>query len=195
MEVGKSMSSEENTDSGGFADIFIKPSVTLSKWYVAIGAWGLILAILNMMGQIHPTYRVSWGGLLTFETLADAFGNKDGAPVFVPGDGVFIAACLALLGLGLQSINENVDGGLAGFARSLVLNDTWPALVGGEDGGLMRTIGAWCLLLGFGFYIGYGAMHMAWIDLGVYSVSVTLVAFGFALNAASRAPPGDDTVM
>ncbi len=195
MGVGKSMSSEEDTDSGGFADIFIKPSITLSKWYITIGLWGLVLAFLNMTGQIHPSYRVSWGGLLTFETFADAFGSKDGAPAFVAGDGVFIATCLALLGLGLKSINENFDGGLAGFARSLVINDTWPALVGSSDGGLMRSIGAWCLLLGFGFYIGYSIMHMTWIDLGVYSVSVTLVAFGFALNAASRAPPGDDTVM
>ena len=194
MGGGKSMSSEENEESGGLAAIFISPSATLSKWYVAIGAWGLILAILNIMGQIHPTYRVSWGGLLTFEAFADAFGNKDDAPAFVAGDGVFILACLALVGLGLRSINEHTDGGLAGFARSLVLNDTWPALVGSE-GGLMRAIGAWCLLLGFGFYIGYSVMYMAWIDLGVYSVSITLVAFGFALNAASRAPPGDETVM
>ncbi|MBT5280802.1 MAG: hypothetical protein HOJ55_03200 [Euryarchaeota archaeon] len=60
---------------------------------------------------------------------------------------------------------------------------------------MMRSIGAWCLLLGFGFYIFYSAMYTAWIDPGVYSVSITLVAFGFALNAASRAPPGDETVM
>lgn len=194
MGVGKSMSSEEKVASGGLADIFIRPSVTLSKWYIAIGAWGLTLAILNMMGQIHPTYRVSWGGLLTFEALADAFGTKDNAPTLVAGDFVFIGACLALLGLGLRSIEGNVEGGLAGFARSLVLNDTWPALVGSE-GGIMRAVGAWCLLLGFGFYIGYSVMYMTWIDLGVYSVSITLVAFGFALNAASRAPPGDETVM
>ena len=194
MGVGKSMSSEEKAASGGLADIFIRPSVTLSKWYIAIGAWGLTLAILNIMGQIHPTYRVSWGGLLTFEAFADAFGTKDNAPAFVVGDLVFIGACLVLLGLGLRSINDNVEGGLAGFARSLVLNDTWPALVGAE-GGIMRAAGAWCLLLGFAFYIGYSVMYMTWIDLGVYSVSITLVAFGFALNAASRAPPGDETVM
>ena len=194
MGVGKSMSSEENAESGGLADIFIKPSVTLSKWYAAIGVWGLTLAILNSLGYIHPTYRVSWGGLLTFEAFADAFGHKDDAPAFVVGDMVFIGACLALLGLGLNSINEKVEGGVAGFAVSLVMNDTWPALVGAE-GGLMRAIGAWCLLLGFGFYIGYSVMYMTWIDLGVYSVSITLVAFGFALNAVSRAPPGDETVM
>jgi hypothetical protein len=194
MGVGKSMSSEEKAASGGLADIFIKPSVTLSKWYIAIGAWGLTLAILNSLGYIHPTYRVSWGGLLTFEAFADAFGHKEDAPVFVLGDLVFVGACLALLGLGLNSINEKVEGGVAGFAQSLFVNDTWPALVGAE-GGIMRSIGAWCLLLGFSFYIYYSILHMTWIDLGVYSVSITLVAFGFALNAVSRAPPGDETVM
>jgi hypothetical protein len=194
MGVGKSMSSEEKAASGGLADIFIKPSVTLSKWYIAIGAWGLTLAILNALGYIHPTYRVSWGGLLTFEAFADAFGHKEDAPVFVLGDLVFVGACLALLGLGLNSINEKVEGGVAGFAQSLFVNDTWPALVGAE-GGIMRSIGAWCLLLGFSFYIYYSILHMTWIDLGVYSVSITLVAFGFALNAVSRAPPGDETVM
>tara|TARA_B100000614_G_scaffold83433_1_gene74951 strand:+ start:2722 stop:3306 length:585 start_codon:yes stop_codon:yes gene_type:complete len=194
MEVGRSMSSEDEATSGGLAEIFLKPSATLSKWYIAIGTWGFVLAILNMAGQIHPTYRVSWGGLLTFEALADAFGNKDDAPLFVLGDGVFIAACLGLLFLGLQSINTSVEGGLVAFARSLILNDTWPALVF-SGGGFMRFTAAWCLLLGFAFYIGYSALYMAWIDLGVYSVSITLVAFGFALNAASRAPPGDETVM
>jgi hypothetical protein len=194
MGVGKSMSSEEKAASGGLADIFIKPSVILSKWYIAIGAWGLTLAILNALGYIHPTYRVSWGGLLTFEAFADAFGHKEDAPVFVLGDLVFVGACLALLGLGLNSINEKVEGGVAGFAQSLFVNDTWPALVGAE-GGIMRSIGAWCLLLGFSFYIYYSILHMTWIDLGVYSVSITLVAFGFALNAVSRAPPGDETVM
>jgi len=188
------MSSEENTDERGFLDLISNPSIGLSKWYIAIGAWGLVLAVLNILGQIHPSYRVSWGGLLTFELLADAFGDKDTAATFVAGDAVFMLACGLLVALGLKSINESNEGGLASFFQSMVINDTWPALVGGE-GGMMRSAGAWCLLLGFGFYIAYSAMYEAWIDLGVYSVSITLVAFGFALNAASRAPPGDDTVM
>jgi|TARA_B100001094_G_scaffold165025_1_gene159771 hypothetical protein len=191
---GGFMSSEENTEERGFLELISNPSIGLSKWYIAIGTWGLVLAVLNSLGQIHPEYRVSWGGLLTFELLADAFGDKDTATPFVAGDAVFMIACALLVSLGLRSINQMKEGGLATFLQSLVINDTWPALVGGE-GGMMRAIGAWCLLLGFGFYITYSAYYNAWIDLGVYSVSITLVAFGFALNAASRAPPGDDTVM
>ncbi|MGB1955428.1 MAG: hypothetical protein ACPHUK_07495 [Candidatus Poseidoniaceae archaeon] len=188
------MSSEEKTEAKGFFDLISNPSVGLSKWYIAIGAWGLVLAVLNILGQIHPSYRVSWGGLLTFELLADAFGDKETAATFVAGDAVFMAFCALLVGLGLKSINETNEGGVATFFQSMIINDTWPALVGSE-GGMMRAAGAWCLLLGFGFYIVYSVLYEAWIDLGVYSVSITLVAFGFALNAASRAPPGDDTVM
>ncbi|MDA8623520.1 hypothetical protein N9L38_04535 [Candidatus Poseidoniales archaeon] len=191
---GGFMSSEENTEEKGFLDLISNPSMGLSKWYIAIGAWGLVLALLNFIGEIHPTYRVSWGGLLTFELLADAFGDKDTAAAFVVGDAVFMIGCGVLVALGLKSINESNEGGVASFLQSMVINDTWPALVGGE-GGMMRAIGAWCLLLGFGFYIAFSVMNQTWIDLGVYSVSVTLVAFGFALNSASRAPPGDDTVM
>jgi len=191
---GGFMSSEENTEEKGFLELISNPSMGLSKWYIAIGAWGLVLAVLNLIGEIHPTYRVSWGGLFTFELLADAFGTKDNAATFVAGDAVFMIACAVLVGLGLRSINESKEGGVASFLESMVINDTWPALVGGE-GGMMRAIGAWCLLLGFGFYIAFSIMNQTWIDLGVYSVSITLIAFGFALDSASRAPPGDDTVM
>ena len=191
---GGFMSSEEKTEEKGFLELISNPSMGLSKWYIAIGAWGLVLSLLNLIGEIHPTYRVSWGGLLTFELLADAFGDKDTAAAFVACDAVFMIGCGVLVALGLKSINESNEGGVASFFQSMVINDTWPALVGGE-GGMMRAIGAWCLLLGFGFYIAFSVMNQTWIDLGVYSVSVTLVAFGFALDSASRAPPGDDTVM
>ena len=43
----------------------------------------------------------------------------------------------------------------------------------GSEGGIMRAVGACSLLLGFAFYIGYSVMYMTWIDLGVYSVSIT----------------------
>ena len=40
---------------------------------VFIGAWGLLLAALNMFSMAHPTQHVSWGGLLTFEATNEAF--------------------------------------------------------------------------------------------------------------------------
>ena len=42
------MSSEENAESGGMAEIFFKPSVTLSKWYIAIGTWAVSYTHLTL---------------------------------------------------------------------------------------------------------------------------------------------------
>ena len=53
---------------------------------------------------------------------------------------------------------------------------------------------AWCLLLGFGFYAYYGVTHTGWTDPGVYSVSIAMIAFGFALKASANAPEGDETL-
>ena len=54
---------------------------------VFLGVWGLVLAALNMFSMAHPTYHVSWGGLLTFEATNAAFGDaKDGFHFEVLGD-------------------------------------------------------------------------------------------------------------
>ena len=41
------------------------PSKGVSQWFIALGLWGIMLAVLNIMGLAHPTYHWSWGGLLT----------------------------------------------------------------------------------------------------------------------------------
>jgi len=72
------------------------------------------------------------------------------------------------------------------------MNETWKSLGGGDE--LQRTIAAWCLLLGLVFYFWYGILHTAWIDVGVYSVSIALVGFGFALIYSMNSPEGDSNV-
>ena len=74
---------------------------------VFLGIWGLVLAGLNMFSMAHPTYHVSWGGLLTFETTNAAFGEaKDGFHFEILGDTIFIAACVGLIALGTRVVNE-----------------------------------------------------------------------------------------
>ena len=48
--------------------------------------------------------------------------------------------------------------------------------------------------LGLAFYLYFGIAHRGWIDVGVYSVTIALMAAGFALNHASRVPPGDENI-
>lgn len=160
---------------------------------VFLGVWGLVLAALNMFSMAHPTYHVSWGGLLTFEATNAAFGEaKDGFHFEVLGDTIFIAACLGLVAFGARTVNERKS--MADWVKGLLINDTWPALNDPSLGGGQRTMAAWCLLLGLAFYLYFGISHSGWIDVGVYSVFIALMASGFALNHASRVPPGDDKI-
>ena len=160
---------------------------------VFLGVWGLVLVALNMFSMAHPTYHVSWGGLLTFEATNAAFGDaKDGFHFEVLGDTIFIAACLGLIAFGARTVNQN--GSMADWVKGLLINDTWPALNDPSLGGGQRTMAAWCLLLGLAFYLYFGISHSGWIDVGVYSVFIALMASGFALNHASRVPPGDDKI-
>jgi len=160
---------------------------------VFLGAWGLLLAVLNMFSMAHPTQHVSWGGLLTFEATNAAFGDAiDGFHYEVLGDTIFIAACLALVVFGLKAINQTND--LQAWLRGLIINDTWTALNDTSVGGGQRTTAAWCLLLGLAFYFWYGVQYIGWMDVGVYSVTIALLASGFALNHASRVPKGDENI-
>lgn len=160
---------------------------------VFIGAWGLLLAVLNMFSMAHPTQHVSWGGLLTFEATNAAFGEAiDGFHFEVLGDSIFMLACMGFIAYGGKVIGERTD--LSDWIRSLIINDTWTALNDTSVGGGQRTLAAWCLLIGLAFYFWYGIQHAGWMDVGVYSVTIALVAAGFALNHASRVPPGDENV-
>jgi len=172
---------ETSNEGRGLVQMFVDPSSVTARWFVGLGVWGLVLALLNLMGMAHPGYRISWAGVLSMGRLNEAFEAHATAPAFVASDFVFIALCGGMVALGFRTIASE-EGSVAGFFRSLVDNSTWRAL-GSADGGLAHTVGAWCLLVGFLFYVIRGAMHTNWFDPGVYAVSAVLVAFGFALRA------------
>jgi hypothetical protein len=160
---------------------------------VFLGVWGLVLAGLNMFSMATQNYHVSWGGLLTFEATNPAFGPAiEGFHFEILGDTIFIAGCVGLIAFGARVINQRNN--MADWTKGLLINDTWPALNDPSLGGGQRTMAAWCLLLGLAFYLYFGIAHQGWIDVGVYSVTIALMAAGFALNHASRAPPGDDKI-
>ena len=93
------MSNEDGNPSSGMLNILTKPSNTLANWYLWLGLLGLLLAVLNLAGIIHPSYRVSWGGMFTFEATNNAFGDKDTAPAFVVSYAIFILFCVSLINI------------------------------------------------------------------------------------------------
>ena len=152
----------EDADEQSLISVLLSPSQLLARWYLGIGAFGLLLAILNLAGQAHPTYRISWAGLLTMESTNPAFGLKSTAPAFVASDIVFILMCGGLVALALKTINSQ-EGGISGFFTSMVKNDLWISLASTEVGGWYLTGAAWCILSGIVFYTFWGISYMAWV--------------------------------
>ena len=192
MQVGKFMS-EHNDDSTSILEMLMNPNKTLANWFVSIGLLGLFLAVLNLAGCIHPNYRVSWGGVFTLEATNSAFGTLEDASAFVASDAIFMALCAGLVFLGFRTLNQQ-DDGVAGWFKSIFVNETWPALADPTVGGWSRLAGAWCLLLGVVNYLYFGLNSTGWIDPGVYSVTIALLGFGLALNYFSFAPEGDENL-
>ena len=190
MAGGRRMSETDNTGDGLF-QMIVNPSRTLSNWFIGLGALGIFLAILNLLGEIHPNYRVSWAGVLTFELTNNAFEDMSTAPSFVVSDIVFIAVCGLFAGLGLKTISGQ-EGGLGTWFKSIFVNQTWMSLADPDLGGWYKTAGAWCLLLGIINYLYFGICATGWIDPGVYSVTIGLMAFGFALIYAANAPEPEE---
>mgnify|MGYP004220335443 FL=1 len=190
MAGGRRMSEVSNTEDG-VVQMLLNPSKTMSNWFVGLGMLGIFLGILNLLGEIHPNYRVSWAGVLTFELTNKAFEDLSTAPSFVVSDIVFLAICGLFAALGFKTINAQ-DGGIGAWAKSIFVNQTWMSLADPELGGWFKTFGAWCLLLGIVNYLYFGINTTGWIDPGVYSVTIGLMAFGFALVYAANAPQPEE---
>ena len=187
------MSTENSDADATIVSMLLNPSRTMANWYAGIGIFGIFLAVLNIIGMVHPTYHLSWGGLFTFETMNAAFEPKSDGVQVVLSDFIFIGLCIALAGLGIRTFG-NDESGIAGWFKSILVNDTWPALVDPDIGGWNKLFGAWSVLLGIIFYFYYGIANTGWIDVGVYSVSIALIAFGLGLLMAANAPEGDDNL-
>jgi len=176
------MSDNGDNAQSNLGTILFNPSSTLASWYFWLGLLGLMLAVLNIMGMIHPTYRVSWGGLLTFEYTNAAFGDKDGASAFVASDAIFIVLVGGMTFLGARGLIGNGDP--AEWAKGIVTNNWYNDLLNVEAGWTL-VLGTWSMLASILFYFYWGIMHMAWIDPGVYSIAIALMATGLVLRMLS----------
>ena len=79
-----------------------------------------------------------------------------------------MALCAGLVFLGFRTLNQQ-DDGVAGWFKSIFVNETWPALADPTVGGWSRLAGAWCLLLGVVNYLYFGlnstpGNSVVWMD-------------------------------
>jgi hypothetical protein len=173
---------EKGEAEGGFINSILNPGRTISIWFFALGAWILLVGILNVLVMAHPSGKISWVGFLSAGTLGQIlFTETNGQGFHILGDGAFLTMGLVLIGIGAKGINTNFEGGMAAWLKNLFVNDYWPAMMNTEDGGWRKTISSWLLAIGIIFYFYWGFAYTGWIDPGVYSVAAALIGFGIAL--------------
>ena len=84
--------------------------------------------------------------------------------------------------------NSMLDlGGIVGWLQNLVTCDSWLSLMSMKEAGGQMTASMWCIVLGIGFYVYQSIVHWNWVDVGVYSVTASLLGFGVALMFAAKA--------
>ncbi|MDC3299802.1 hypothetical protein OAV20_01025 [Euryarchaeota archaeon] len=169
-----------------------KPSSMISIAALLLGLWVIILSIVNIIeGAYSPGYKVTWLSFLGFTEGANFAANDTG---FVIDDAVFAIFGIILIGAGdygMKKANTLVDAGnkssegaiswILGLPNSNFMNN----LIRGESA--KQTMSSWLVVIGVLFYIVWSIQNNTWVDPGVYSVMISLVAFGFALNISSKA--------
>ncbi len=170
-----------------------KPSSMISIAALLLGLWVIILSIVNLIeGAYSPGYKVTWLSFLGFTEGANFAANDTG---FVIDDAVFAIFGIILIGAGDYGMkkantlvddrgNESSEGAISwilGLPNSYFMNN----LIRGE--GAKQTMSSWLVVIGVLFYIVWSIQNNTWVDPGVYSVMISFVAFGFALNISSKA--------
>ena len=169
-----------------------KPSSMISIAALLLGLWVILLSIVNLVeGAYSPGYKVTWLSFLGITEGANFAANDTD---FIIDDAVFAIFGIILIGAGdygMKKANTLVEGGnkssegaiswILGLPNSYFMNN----LIRGE--GAKQTISSWLVVIGILFYIVWSIQNSTWVDPGVYSVMISLVAFGFALNISSKA--------
>ena len=182
----------ENGENVSFVTKVLNPNKVVSQWLFGIGLWGFSLGILNIMVLLRPEEKVVWAGFLSLGKLGGTIFTKKTTYAIV-SDSAFLLITGGAFALGALGIHKSTEGGIVAWAKSLFVNDYWRSLVNPQEFGWMMTFSAWCLVIGFIFYIYWGIVHTGWIDTGVYAVSITFIAFGFTLKLAAENKPDENT--
>ena len=161
------------------------PSRTASGAAVLLGAWVLLLTVVNLVwGAYSSGMKVLWIGFVTGDSAASNIAH-DGLEL-MPDDIVFGLIGVALLGLGAMGIGKAVEGGFSAWINQLPRGVILSSLFSPESG-VNRTMASWMIVLGVGFYLCWSAVNTTWVDPGVYAMMIVMVCFGFAMHTMADA--------
>jgi hypothetical protein len=118
--------------------------------------------------------KVAWIGFIGMG--GDAFVPYDDG--FILDDAIFAIAGLILFFTGIR--NNDVVSWIKNNKGMDILNN----LISGKNG--KEIVSSWLVVIGISFYIIWSIQNNTWVDPGVYSVMISMVAFGIALNINSK---------
>ncbi len=162
-----------------------RPSQTVSALAMVLGAWVLMLTIVNItIGAYSPGFKVMWIGFISGDSTASNVPH-DGTEV-VMDDMIFALLGVALLALGSMGMKRCFDGGVMEWLRGLSGGSMVSSLLSSENG-VRRTMASWMIVIGVMFYLSWSFINTTWVDPGVYAVMVILVSFGVGIHTLEDA--------
>lgn len=172
-QVAGSMSKDDSE----WMNALLRPSSPLSAGAIFIGLWVLFLTTVNIVsGAYSPGHKVLW-----IDFLTDGISTNTEEMGLVLDDAVFGTLGVAILAAGIVGMGKSREDGFAGWFRELPYDPIFTSLLSSKDG-FARTLASWMILAGLAFYLVWSALNTTWVDPGVYSVTIALVAFGFGLH-------------
>ncbi|DAC68796.1 MAG TPA: hypothetical protein D7I12_05300 [Candidatus Poseidoniales archaeon] len=159
-------------------DEVTKPSRFLSVVSFCIGAWLAFVSLINVaFGAFAPGQKIEWLGFIDGSSLSEAYSAHSSISIGI-GDVVALALAGILIVIGARGIESS--SGLRAFLYSIIQR---PRQMMSSEGDLSLIVANWMVVGGIVFYVIWSTINTTWVDPGVYSVSIVMIASGLGIEA------------
>ena len=160
-------------------EVLKSPSITMSVGSFLLGSWMAFLTLVNIISGVYSDGRkVNW---MDFITNGPVTNSAHEIGLTFPDDVIFAIISAALIGIGVMGIGSSREDGFGGWISGLPNERIMKSLIS-PNLDIVRTIARWMMLLGIVYYFGWSLRETTWVDTGVYSVMIALVAVGLGLH-------------
>ena len=162
-------------------DEVTKPSRFLSVVSFCIGAWLAFVSLINVaFGAFAPGQKIEWLGFIDGSSLSEAYSAHSSISVGI-GDVVALALSAILIVVGARGIESS--SGMRSFLNSITRRTRQMM---SSEGDLSLIVANWMVVGGIVFYVIWSTINTTWVDPGVYSVSIVMIASGLGIEALSE---------
>ena len=162
-------------------DEVTKPSRFLSVVSFCIGAWLAFVSLINIaFGAFAPGQKIEWLGFIDGSSLSEAYSAHSSISIGI-GDVVALTLAAILIAIGARGIESS--SGLRAFLYSIIMR---PRQMMSSEGDLSLIVANWMVVGGIVFYVFWSAINTTWVDPGVYSVSIVMIASGLGIEAINE---------